>query len=298
MEKDANMYPFVITLVLCSTFMHAGWNLLARRQRSETAFFKRMLTVTALVGFVPAVLSEMQARSLTPTAWACVVGSGCCCGAYYLFLARAYESSDFTVAYPVARALPVLFVGVGDVLRGRHLTPMGWLGMSLVACGCLFIPLHSFRDFAVRRYLNRTTLWMLLTAMGTVGYTLLDKVASEVVQQGPATAARYGYVFFLISGVSYAVFLKVFKAEKQNPNHVGWKLPALAACMNFGAYWLVLWAYQLSPQASYIVAFRQFSIVIGTVLAFAIYKERGLIVRLAGTSLLTSGLVIIGLWGN
>ncbi len=54
----------------------------------------------------------------------------------------------------------------------------------------------------------------------------------------------------------------------------------------------------MSPQASYIVAFRQFSIVIGTVLAFAIYKERGLIVRLAGISLLTSGLVIIGLWGN
>ena len=90
----------------------------------------------------------------------------------------------------------------------------------------------------------------------------------------------------------------MFKAGKQNPNYVGWKLPALAACMNFGAYWLVLWAYQLSPQASYIVAFRQFSIVIGTVLAFAIYKEQGLVVRLAGTFLLTSGLVIIGLWGN
>ncbi|MDY6877574.1 MAG: EamA family transporter [Chloroflexota bacterium] len=270
------MYPLVITLVLCSAFMHAGWNLLARRQRSEAVFFERMLIVTALVGFVPAVLSEMQARSLTPTAWACVVGSGCCCGAYYFFLARAYASSDFTVAYPVARALPVLFVGGGDVLRGRHLTPMGWLGMSLVAFGCLLVPLHSFRDLAIRRYINRTTLWMLLTAMGTVGYTLFDKVASETVQQGPATAARYGYIYFLISGLSYAVFLKMFKAEKPISNYVGWGLAALAACMNFGAYWLVLWAYQLSPYASYIVAFRQFSIVIGTVLAFAIYKEQGL----------------------
>jgi len=290
------MNPLVVALVLCSTFMHAGWNLLARRQRSETAFFKRMLTAIVLIGFVPAVLSEMQARSLTPMAWACVAGSGCCCGAYYLFLARAYESSDFTVVYPVARALPVLFVGIGDVLRGKHLTPIGWLGILLVVCGCLLAPLHSFRDFAVRRYLNRTSLWMLLTAIGTTGYTLLDKVASEVVQQGPATAARYGYVFFLISGVAYAVFLKASKTDGQNPNSVGWKLPALAACMNFGAYWLVLWAYQLSPYASYIVAFRQFSIVIGTVLAFAIYKEQGLVVRLTGTFLLTSGLVLIGLW--
>jgi len=254
--------------------------------------------VTVLVGFVPAVLSEMQARSLTPRAWACVVGSGCCCGAYYFFLARAYGSSDFTVVYPVARSLPVLFVGIGDVLRGRHLAPMGWLGILLVTCGCLLAPLHSFGDFAVRRYLNRASLWMLLTAMGTVGYTLLDKIASEVVQQGPATAARYGYVFFLISGVAYVVFLKVFKTGKQGSNSVGWKLPALAGCMNFGAYWLVLWAYQLSPHASYIVAFRQFSIVIGAVLAFAIYKEPGLVVRLVGTFLLTSGLVLIGLWGG
>ena len=139
---------------------------------------------------------------------------------------------------------------------------------------------------------------MVLTALGTVGYTLLDKIASESIQQGPATAARYGYMFFLVSCGVYTAFLRIFRTGKQSSNPVGLGIPTLAACLNFGAYWLVLWAYQLSRQASYIVAFRQFSIVIGVVLAFIIYKEKGLAVRLTGMFVLTSGLILIGLWGS
>ena len=79
---------------------------------------------------------------------------------------------------------------------------------------------------------------------------------------------------------------------------IGWRLPLWAGCLNFGAYWLVLWAYKLSERASYIVAFRQFSIVIGVILAFIIYKEQGRAVRLTATLLIAAGLVVIGLWGH
>jgi drug/metabolite transporter (DMT)-like permease len=170
--------------------------------------------------------------------------------------------------------------------------------MLLVISGCFLAPLYSFRDFHVRSYFNRQSLWMLLTALGTVGYTLLDKVASEVVFQGPATAARYGYIFFLVSYLAYGAFLRMFDRGKDFSDSLGWGITIFAACMNFGAYWLVLWAYQLSQRASYIVAFRQFSIVIGVILAFAIYKEQGRVVRLLGTLMITSGLLLIGLWGG
>lgn len=278
--------------------MHAGWNLLARRQRAEAAFFNRMLAAGAIVGFLPAVLSEILTHSITLKAWICVVGSGFCCGMYFCFLARAYRSSDFTMVYPGIRSLPVLFVAVGDILRGRYLSPIGWLGIVLTASGCFLVPLHSIRDFALRRYINRTSFQMLLAATGTVGYTLLDKIASEAVSQGPATAARYGYMFFLISWGSYSVFSRMFSPSKQDSSLVGWKSPVLAACLCFGAYWLVLWAYQLSQHASYVVAFRQFSIIIGAILGFVIYKERGVAVRLTGSFLLTCGLILIALSGG
>ena len=77
------MSGLVAVLVLGSTFMHAGWNLLARRRRAELVLFNRMLIVAALAGFVPAVLSEALTHSLTPKAWLCVAGSGCFAGFYY-----------------------------------------------------------------------------------------------------------------------------------------------------------------------------------------------------------------------
>jgi len=292
------MNASAVTLVLISTVMHAGWNLLAYSRRRAGTFILRMLLVVAAIGLVPMILSQAILPPLPPIAWVCVVVSGICCGAYYLFLVRAYTSSDFTTAYPVARALPVLLVGVGDVLRSRCPTAAGWLGMGLVAAGCVLCALRSFRDLSFRRYWNSTMLWLLLTALGTVGYTISDKVASEAVSQGPGTAARYGYFFFLASLGAYALGRQLLPEKKAASESLGWKMPVLAGALCWGAYWLVLWSYQLTEHAAYIVAFRQFSIVVGVCFAFAFLKESGRAVRLTGAVLMTIGLLLIALGGE
>jgi drug/metabolite transporter (DMT)-like permease len=289
---------FVIAIVLVSTFMHAGWNLLARYARSEGEFYKKMLIITLLVGFLPAVISELRTGSMTPLAWACVIGSGTS-AAFYLFgLAKAFSMSDFTIVYPVARALPVIFIAIIDVTRGRYLTPAGWLGIILVVMGSALVPQRNFGDFQLRNYLNRASFWMLVAALGTVGYTFLDKIAAEVVQSGPDTAARYGFFYFAISFFPYMLLMRTIDIPAENKRQTGWWLPVIGAILGFSAYWLILWAYQLSPYASYIVAFRQFSIVIGAGLAFLIYKERGFAVRISGALLITGGLILIGIWGR
>jgi drug/metabolite transporter (DMT)-like permease len=251
-----------------------------------------------IAGFLPAVISETMTRSLPAKAWLCLAASGICAGMYLYSLARAYGSADFTVVYPVARALPVLLVGLADVLRARFLTPAGWLGLVLVAAGCFLAPLHSFREFDVHRYLHRSIVWMLLAALGTVGYSLFDKIASEVVLAGPATAARYCYVFFSFSGLVFLGLQWIANKQRQEKISLAWKWPAVGACCFFGSYWLILWAYQLGRHASYVVAFRQFSIVVGVVAAFLLYKERGVAVRIAATLLIAAGLVLVGLLGT
>lgn len=292
------MNHFAIFLILLSTGFHAGWNLLAKGQRREDAFFLRMLTVTAVIGFVPFCLAEVSLRCLTPKAWLCVLGSGLCCGGYYICLARAYASGDFTTVYPVARALPVVILAVCDAGGGNAPSSPGWGGVALVVSGALLTPLTSLRELSPDRYWNRTSLWMLLTALGTVGYTLLDKSAAEVVSAGPAAAAIYGYAFFCVALLTYTPWALRRLRLCPSTGKIDWRLPACAASMNFGAYWLILWAYQITRRAGYVVAFRQFSIVIGVVLGFIYLREHGRGVRITGALLITAGLAIIGLWGR
>ena len=289
--------PFVIAIILASTFMHAGWNLLARYGRSEVIFYQRLLIITVSVGFIPAMGSELVERSLPPLAWLCVLGSGTAAAAYLFFMGKAFEKSDFSVVYPVVRALPVVLVAFADVARGRYLSTFGWVGVLLVACGCILVPQRSIKDFSFKNYFNITSLWMFLAAAGTVTYTMLDKVASEVVAPGLGTAARYGYVYFLVSLVPYSAMLRASGQTRVVKGSASWWLAALAAALQFGAYGLILWAYQLTPFASYVVAFRQFRIVLGSAAAFLIFHEEGIRMRFSGELLITSGLVMIAVLG-
>ena len=189
----------VLLLVLCSAPIHAGWNLLARRQRAEGAFISAILGWTAIAGLAPAVIGEILSPSMPNKAWVCVLISGCCAGTYFFFLARSYASSDFTVVYPIARSLPVILVGLGDIIRGHNPSAAGWSGMVLVVIGCLLTPLRGFREVSWRRYINWSNLWMVLTSLALVGLCLSDKIAAEVLSRGPVSAAKYGYFFFLIA---------------------------------------------------------------------------------------------------
>ncbi len=293
------MNPLVVPIVLASAFMHAGWNLLARHQKSEIQFFARLLLILAVAGFLPAGVSEFFARSLTPKAWMCVAVSGVCFGVYFYALARAYGLSDFTSIYPITRALPVLFIALGDVARGRFPSLLGWAGILLVSVGCFLAPLESISQFHPRRYINRYAVWIMLAALATVGFTLLDKIASEALRQtGPATAARYGYALYFVACLTYFGLMSWFGDTEKKAGALSWLTPILGGCLTFGGYWLVLWAYQMTTHATYVFSFRQFSIVIGVLLAFRIYRERGILVRLTGTILITAGIVLIAIWGK
>ncbi|MEZ4728539.1 MAG: EamA family transporter [Caldilineaceae bacterium] len=118
-------------------------------------------------------------------------------------------------------------------------------------------------------------LWVLLAAFGTVGYSAVDKVAAELLPPEAATAApRFVYesaiTFLLLWALLYVQRLPTGLAQLRSD----WRWSALAALGVFTSYWLILWAYQTAEQASYIVAMRQLSIVIGTVVGSLIFHER------------------------
>ena len=293
------MNAFTIFLVLASTGFHAGWNLLTRKERSEHTFLLRAIFVVAVIGFVPALLTYRTLPPWPARVRVCAMLTGAFSGGYFFSLARAYGSGDFTVVYPVARSLPVLLVGAGDILRNHTPTPAGWLGMTLVALACMLTPLHSFREVRARLYFNRTLGWVLLAALGTTGYSITDKFAADIMQTGgPLFALVYGYCFYSISTVVMFLLLAIFGRQGEKRHTVGWRKPAVAGLLTYGSYFLILWSYQLVDQAGYVVAFRQFSILIGVVIAIFWFREKGALVRFTAACIMVLGLILIGLFGK
>src|SRR3970040_1942761 len=105
------MPVILVGLVLLSAFMHAGWNLLVRERRGSEIFLY-MTGLVAALGVGPAIALEFLGEPIPARAWAYLLAGAAFQGAYFLGLSRGYRSGDFTVVYPVARALPVLLVGV------------------------------------------------------------------------------------------------------------------------------------------------------------------------------------------
>ena len=131
-------------------------------------------------------------------------------------------------------------------------------------------------------------------------WTLADKVGSEAiraVRAGPVSAMLYCYLFFAVSAVTFLILLRIFGRPQEDREAVGWKYPILAGLLSFGSYALVLWAYQLTQRAGYVVAFRQFSIVIGVVLASVWFREKGAAIRIAAACVMVLGLALIGVFG-
>lgn len=286
------------TLILISCFTHAAWNLLARHRREEVTFFRRMLLLVlpmalAMIG----VVLLWVPHSFPPRTWLYVIPSGLICGAYFYFLALAYGSSDFTIVYPVARALPLLMLAGIDVLRGRPPAPLGWLGMLVVVAGCVLAPQESYRGFDLKRYHLREVGWILLTAATIVGFTILDKMAQEIVRSGPGSALLYCGVWHICALGAYLVLQAAHHPGDPPAEKCGWAMPAVAAVLGLFTYSLVLWAFQLAAHASYLMAFRQFSIVVGVVAAFIIHREAGAHVRLPATAAIVAGLAVLFIWG-
>ncbi|MFZ4656562.1 MAG: EamA family transporter [Caldilineaceae bacterium] len=287
------MTYFLLLLVFTSAIIHASWNLMVRARGANQMLLRVPLLIT-IIGLLPALWLEWTTQPFSPFVWAMLIITSIFQSFYYLGLLRGYEYGDFTMVYPIVRALPVLFIAIFDTLRGNQPHPAAWLGMVLVSMGCLVIPHTSFRNLQLGVYRNRVMGWVLLAAIGTVGYSVVDKLAAEQMAPGAITAARY-YVY-----ESAFTFLMLWATLRFQGLPTGleklrsdWPWSTVAAIGVFSSYWLILWAYQISIQASTIVAMRQISIVIGAVAGSLLFREPARHLRITAAAMITLGVILI-----
>lgn len=296
-----------IILLVVSACVHAGWNLVCKRQHPTQTFFFLAGAVGVLL-FIPVALCYWaEIQQIPSRVWLLLLASGFFMALYYIALAGAYRTGDMSIAYPLARSSPILVVTFVSLVMGRgHEIGRGAVvGIVLVVLGCFLLPMRRFTELRLRNYWNACCLLALLAAIGTAGYTIIDDRALAILCGPPdyrfrPMAAAFVYLFLeaisslfwqglglLATGTERRSFLR------QLPSQM--KPAAIAGAGIFLAYGLALTAMAFVRNVSYVAAFRQLSIPIGAGLGIVLLKEPCYTPRLVGIATILAGLLLVGL---
>lgn len=296
-------------LIVASAFMHAGWNFTSKRQNPSLAFFFVTAVCATILIFPVLIIHRGTLPHIPGTVWFLVIGTGFSQMIYFIGLAGAYRRGDISLAYPLARALPVLLIaGVSILLgNGSAISQLSLIGMGLITVGCIILPLPQFKKIRLREYIDTVYLMALLAAVGTTGYTMLDDHALRELRNTaaiPLTDSQITLFFIPLQTGSTAVMLGLgtllYPSERrllgvvlQNRSLVISAVLTGAAIMS--TYGLVLASMAYVSDVSYVAAFRQLSIPIGAVLGLTLQQEPRYLPKLVGIGVVSAGLVLVGI---
>ncbi|WP_218313957.1 EamA family transporter [Halomonas sp. 18071143] len=297
------MSSTALALVLVSVCMHAGWNVLGKRNAPSLGSFALAYGAGG-VALLPLLVLGPSLTALPGAFWGWLVLSGFCQMLYMGGLAWAYARGEVSVLYPIARALPVVMVPLVSIawLGNRGLGLWDGVGMLLIMLGALGLPLSRPEARRLASYLSPAMGFALLAAVGTVGYSLIDKQALGVMQGAGHSSLTAGAVFMVLQALMTLLWalplLAVLPAERR-------RLPALrqqgltmlvaTGLMMTCTYGLVLMAMALTDEVSYVVALRQLSIPVGVLMGVLWLKEPASSAKTLSTLVMLLGLLIVAL---
>jgi len=301
------MTPLAIVLITVSAFSHAFWNLLGKRRHPSLPFFLLANAAAALVLSPILILFRHALPLVTAQIWLLLLATGAFQSLYFAGLAGAYQRGDMSLAYPLARSIPVLLVAVLNLLLGKadQIGTLGAAGMVLVSVGCLILPMPHFRQLKLANYWNATCLLALVAAIGTAGYTLIDDEALRHLRGFGSLSLNnleITLLFIAMEAASISLFLAVFLLWQPSQRALLSQLwrssrsyAAVTGVIIAATYSLVLLAMAHVSNVSYVAAFRQFSIPLGAILGMSIQGEPRFPPKIAGIAIIFSGLVLVGL---
>lgn len=292
-----------ITLVLISACLHAAWNLLGKKVSPTVAFFS-LAFMAGTLPLIPIIIPLLWLE------WPAVVEllpvlaiSGICQAVYCGALAKSYASGDMSVAYPLARAIPVMLVALMSSWVGMQslLSWEAYLGVAMVILGAFLLPMRHFKDFCFSHYLNKSALLAIVAAMATAGYSIADKQAidqlSRNIDYSPLLIATFYIWLESIAAGLFLLFAQLGRAsDRADLRFVLTQQRRSVFITGFMitlTYLLILWAMQFTENVSYVVALRQVSIPIGALLGVFIFKESLGLPKALALGMLSTGVVLI-----
>lgn len=298
------MTPAAIVIVLVSALAHAGWNLFGKKVSPSGAFFWYANAWGVLVALPLLWCYQPVIARLDAGLWWLVLLTGLFQASYLSALAAAYRFGELSVVYPLARSSPLLILLVGALFLGtaERITAAAVVGIVLIVAGCMVLPMQRFRDFSFANYRNLATLFALLAAASTAGYSIVDDTATARMRsllEGLALDAEVAVVFVILQAASALFWLSLGlllqQRERQQFRQLAlrWRSTLAAGVLMLGTYALVVWAMAYADDVSYVVAFRQISIPIGVALGWYFLNESLHPPKIIGVLVILAGLLLV-----
>ena len=291
------MAPLSVSLILLAAVVHAVWNILAKGIRGNGTLFVWWYGLVSSVVLIPVSLLEPGAWQSWgwPLVGAAVV-SGLLHTVYGTALQTGYDRAPLGVVYAVARGTgPMITMLVAVLFLGEQLSLTAAAGAVAVLVGVAVVATFgtptSTRDDAgpTRGSALTGVLWGAAVGACIAGYTLWDDHSMATLDLPPV-------LYFALTSVVLVLTLtpKAWR-QRQEMAH-SWAVDrnriVAVGLLSPLAYILVLFAMQSTPVAL-VAPLRESSIVVGSLLAWWIYKENRLVPRLIGCAAVLTGIALI-----
>jgi drug/metabolite transporter (DMT)-like permease len=267
-----------LAFALTAAVLHAAWNAFLARSRDVRAAAVVVLGLS-IVLFAPIAAARWRVES-SAIPW--IVASSAIELVYFVLLATAYQRSDLSLVYPIARGAAPVLVLVGAAAAGAALDAWQAVGVVLVGAGILLV-----RGPKGAADVRGVALALLISAT-IAGYTLVDKRGIEHASPIPylelvlAPVALVGVAAYVVEGRTDAL-----RAELR------WTSVAAAVC-SFAAYALVLAALSLAPAAA-VAAVRETSVLFAVGLGAVALREPVGRARATGALGVVGGVALVAL---
>lgn len=284
------MSPLALGLLLASAFIHAGWNLAAKRAGGGVAFVWLFSALGAAI-YAPLVawIVATERPTIGRPELLFMAGTIVLHGAYFLALQTGYRHGDLSVVYPLARgAGPMLTVIAAVAIFGERPPPLALAGAALIG-GCVFLIAGGLD--AARMAGTSAVAYGLLTGALIASYTLWDAHAVSALAIPPVL-----YAWIEMAGMAV---LMLPLALRQRPELARlWRtrrLETFAVAVGAPlAYLLVLTAMVFTPVTA-VAPVRELSILIAAVIGARLLHEGHARRRLLAASGMVAGVIAIAI---
>lgn len=295
-------------LIAASIAMHSLWHFLCKSSGKSSWAFFALFSTSLFLTMLPFALGSGILLKLDDQTLKFAITSSVFATLGDLGLMLAYKYSDISLAYPMARALPVFMTMFGTILFswGKPLGKLAVAGMLIIFAGCLLMAFSNNNSGKSLReklsFLKKGLPGILLAAFATTAYTITDSFGvKSILENFPESnkilaAGTYSCIRESLVTVVMWLGAGVLAVRKKDEGNLKSLLrvyhPYAAGVFAALAYVLILISMNYVTNVSFVQSFRQLSLPLSALLGYFILKEKIGKLRWLALFLIMSGLLL------